>query len=381
MRIFAVTYTYNDAAFLNVLLGEMARWSVRPAVVLVVDDGSTPEYVFPAAVSAALRGVDPRLLRLPANQGPVEAKRAGMEAAIASGAEVILSLDADIRPHRAWLAQALPYLADPGVGLVGARFSPDLGQDALARYLRAFFSPLPCDEAVPYLGAGLWLLRRDTWLKLGGFAGFEGSSHEDVFFCRKLGAAGLRILAVNSKPVRETRALHRRAHLRRELAYLGGGIRKIAAKEGLAAALRPLTGQAATRLIRIIEQGDPAFLYLEIFKFAGLLAWLRKSALVADRESAVAAGELLKEVLESLWGYTNILAFLMQDLAALGFKPERDDAAQPPARASEAAFPLHFLGTEVPFTLLLKLESEGIGALNREDRETLFDTHYLSEMH
>ncbi len=376
MRIFAVTYTYNDAALLDALLGEMARWSVRPHALLVVDDASTPAYAFSSEVRSALAGLELNILRLATNAGPVGAKRAGMDAAAISGAEVILSLDADIRPHRDWLSRALPRLADPDVGLVGARFAPGPGEDSLSRYLRVFFTPPPSDEAIPFLGAGLWLLRRDTWLAVGGFGDFNEKSHEDLYFCLKLRAAKLRMLAVNSKPVRQARSLRRLDYLRRELAYLGPGFRKSAAGKGLAVALRPLIEQAAKRLDLIVKNGDADLLYLEIIKYAAFLARLQADS--SGGPNASFAQELLTGGFRSLQAYPNILALLRQDLSALGFAALLSEIFAYVAYSVFASSPLPFLGLEYPRDLLLKLELRGVRNINREDRELTFDKHYLS---
>ncbi len=376
MRIFAVTYTYNDAALLDALLAELARWSVRPHALLAVDDASASPYVFPSKAESALAGLELNVLRLAANAGPVGAKRAGMDAAAASGAEVILSLDADIRPQRDWLARALPYLADPGIGLVGARFAPGPGEDSLSRYLRAFFTPPPLDEETPFLGAGLWLIRRDTWLSVGGFGDFNEKTHEDLYFCLKLHAAKLRMLAVNSKPVCQARVLRRLDYLRRELAYLGPGFRKSAEDKGLAAALRPLVEQAAKRLDLIAENGDADFLYLEIIKYAAFLA--RLQAEPSGGQNAFLAKELLADGFRSLQAYPNIFALLRRDLSDLGFAALLPEISASAASDAFAARPVPFLGLEYPRKLLLKLELSGVRNLVQEDRKLAFDKHYLA---
>lgn len=372
MRIFAVTYTYNDATLVNALLGEIRRWTVRPDAVLVVDDGSATPYAPDAAAPAG--GPAPRILRLESNQGPGRAKRAGLAAAADGGADVILSLDADIRPHPDWLATALPRLADPGVGLVGAEFAHGLSADSLSRYLRAFFTPAAEDKAAPFLGAGLWLLRRDVWDNLGGFGDFDRTTHEDLYFCRKIAVAGLAMWSVNSKPVRQIRRLHRCAYVRREMAYLGLAIRKWAETHGLENALRPLAEQASARMGQILEQGAAEFLYLEIFRYTATLAWLGANAPApADRDTA--ARDLSAACLGGLAAYPNTLALLHGDLAAIGLPQTRSAITAIPLAASPLpeARRLH--------PLLLKLEWHGARALAREDRTVPFDTHYLSPPH
>ena len=369
MRIFAITYTYNDATLVNALLGEIRRWTVKPDVVLVVDDGSATPYAPDADAPAG--GPLPQILRLEPNQGPGRAKRAGLTAAAAAGAEVILSLDADIRPHPDWLATALPRLADPAVGLVGAEFAHGLSGDSLSRYLRTFFTPAPEDKTVPFLGAGLWLLRRDIWDGLDGFGDFEQITHEDLYLCRKIAAAGLTMWSVNSKPVRQIRRLHRCAYVRREMAYLGLAIRKWAETHGLENALRPLAEQASARMEQILEQGEAEFLYLEIFRYTATLAWLRANAPApADRNTT--ARDLLAACLGGLAAYPNTLALLCADLAAIGL-PQGLCRIIP---AALAAVP--WLEAERLHPLLLKLEMHGVREFAREEREMPFDGHYLA---
>ncbi len=395
MRIFAVTYTYNDAALVNALLGEMLRWPLKPSDVLVVDDGSAPPYAPQAGAGEGAGGFVPQVLRLAPNQGPARAKRAGLRAAAQSGAEVILSLDADIRPHPGWLSVALPYLARPGTGLVGAAFAHGLGGDSLSRYLRAFFVPAAEDKETPFLGAGLWLMRGDVWAALGGLDDFDQATHEDLYFCRKLTAAGLKMWAVNSRPVRQIRRLHRCAYFRREVAYLGRAISTRAQKRGLENALQPLEQQASARLRYILERGEAEFLYLEIFKYAAMLAWLRanpggrpvqdRADGGADDQNAsdqnapgqdafgqgAAAGDLLAACLGGLAAYPNTLALLYADLAAIGL-PQGSSRIIP---VSLAAAPWPAAGWLHP--LLLKLETHGVREFAREEREVPFDGHYL----
>ena len=387
MRIFAVTYTYNDAALVNALLGEILRWPLKPSDILVVDDGSTPPYVPEVRLQGGEGGLVPQILRLESNQGPARAKRAGLRVAAQSGAEVILSLDADIRPHPDWLSAALPYLTRSDTGLVGAAFAHGLGGDSLSRYLRVYFTPAAEDKETPFLGAGLWLLRGDVWKDLGGLEDFDQATHEDLYFCRKLTAAGLKMWGVNSKPVRQIRRLHRCAHVRREMAYLGLAIRKMAQSHGLKNALQPLAQQASARLRHILERGEAEFLYLEIFKYAAMLAWLRANPGGVAGQSMVGqdtadpgavgqgAAELLTNCLGGLAAYPSTLALLCADLAAIGLPQEASRIIPVPL----VAMPMSEAGRLHP--LLLKLEVYGVRELAREERDMPFDAHYLTPPH
>ena len=372
MHIFAVTYTYNDAALVDALLSDILRWPVKPSTILVVDDGSEPAYALPAKLRGAGNAGALQILRLAPNQGPARAKRAGINAAAASNAEVILSLDADIRPHPAWLPAALPYLADPDIGLVGAEFAHGLGGDTLSRYLRTFFTPNSGDAAATFLRAGLWLMRRDVWLDLDGFDNFAQPTHEDLYFCRKLNAAGLRMQAVNTKPVSQIRRLHRHAYMRREMAYLGFAIHKVAQRRGLKKALQPLAEQASARLSHILARNEAEFLYLEIFKYAALLAWLQKNSTTPALAREVEMQ--LTHCLSALIPYPNTAALLYEDLTAMGLPQERF------AAALDRPFPSPLPGGEDLHPLLLKLELCGIKNLSAEEQAVAFDTHYLSSL-
>lgn len=377
MRVCAVTYTHNDAELVDGLLPLLLRGPVGLERIVVVDDGSIPAYGFPENLLKGPGNVGLQLLRHERNQGPAAAKRSGLEAACASGADVILSLDADIRPHRQWLPRALPYLADPQLGLVGAEFEQGLGQDFLSGYLRELFPLERKDKAATFLGAGLWLMRAQVWRDLGGFGDFRQKSHEDLYFCRKLAASGLRLVAVNSLPVRQIRRLNRRAYARREIVYLGRAVLQTARKHSPSTALLPLEYLSGQRLEKIDRMDNEVFLYLEMFLYCSFLAWLAGAAGPGSAAAALAS-EKLTQYRAVLSGYPNISALLGQDLAALGFAPGLPDEAGIPGPSGLFPAPLNRIPAARLNSLLLKLEMHGVGALNQEDFKQVFSAHYLT---
>ncbi len=372
MRICAVTYTHNDTELAHGLLRLLLRQSVPINDLIVVDDGSEPAYAFPQDVMTLAGKSRLQIIRQPRNQGPVQAKRTGLDAAVASGAEVILSLDADIRPHKDWLAKALPWLTDRTIGLVGAEFAHGLAGDYLSQYFNDLFPKEQSDKQTPFLGAGLWLLRSHVWQDLGGFGDFNQRTHEDLYFCRKVSAAGLGMLSLNSKPVRQVRRLNRRDYARRDAAYLGRAVLKAAQKHGLDAALQPLERLSGLRLEKILALNNPVYLYLEIFLHSAFLAWLHEHAPGNSQEAALAEKKLRRQF-ALLQGYPNARSLLVQDLSAVGLKAV-DAFEQNPAVLGQ----IPRLEQPGLHQLLLKLEFCGIRSLNREDREMSFSAHYLA---
>ena len=175
MLLVMVTYTHNDAGLLNDLLGSMRRWSVKPAHVFIVDDASEQLYALPgelkedfggsAALSAQaenspkrgtpLPGLD--VLRPGERMGPAQAKSFGISLAFDAGADVVLSVDCDVRLPRHWLKEALHMTCQEKVGLVGSDLRHGLAGDALSDYLREFEATPHGIVETPFLEAGVWV--------------------------------------------------------------------------------------------------------------------------------------------------------------------------------------------------------------------------------
>lgn len=197
MGVSLVSYTYNDAHLALELLEQVRTWTIRPRETVLVDDGSRPP--FPPRPGVVL-------VAHAANRGAGVAKQAGISRCTQ---DAILSLDCDVRPPADWLEHALPLLDEPGVGLVGAPMHPAAGDSLSARYEQAFCGYYEQADAPGFLSGGIWLLRRATWLALGGFGGYEAKTYEDHHFCRRVREAGLTLRNYrHHSPVTLVRRMH-----------------------------------------------------------------------------------------------------------------------------------------------------------------------------
>ena len=105
---------YNCETFLDRALASVARQSLAPTEILVIDDCSTDGT---REVAAAAAMMDPRIrmIALPSNQGPSAARNAGIEAAQGSWIAVLDADDA-FAPDR--LARLVPFAVATGADLV-----------------------------------------------------------------------------------------------------------------------------------------------------------------------------------------------------------------------------------------------------------------------
>jgi glycosyltransferase involved in cell wall biosynthesis len=173
----------NDAIALAACLARLARQTVVPAEVVVVDNGSTDDT---AAVAAAW------------GARVVSEARIGIPAAAATGydcaeGEIIARLDADSRPDERWVERIASCMgADPSL-------------DALTGSGQFFDLPVPLRAPVSgaYLGSyyvlahlalghtALWgssmAVRRDTWLEVRSRVSCDPEVHDDLDLAFVLG--------------------------------------------------------------------------------------------------------------------------------------------------------------------------------------------------
>lgn len=88
--------TYDSSATVAEALASVAAQTVRPAEVIVVDDGSRDRTPDVARAAAAELGLSARIVELPSNGGPSAARNRGWDEATA---ELVAFLDADDRWH------------------------------------------------------------------------------------------------------------------------------------------------------------------------------------------------------------------------------------------------------------------------------------------
>ncbi|MET0523849.1 MAG: glycosyltransferase [Nocardioides sp.] len=109
-RTVAVVVTWNRSGLLARILRAIDAQTVRPDVVLVVDNASTddtPEVLERLGHELA---VAPTVLRLDRNTGGAGGFRAGLERALAEGADLLWLMDDDGQPPPECLASLLPYV-------------------------------------------------------------------------------------------------------------------------------------------------------------------------------------------------------------------------------------------------------------------------------
>jgi glycosyltransferase involved in cell wall biosynthesis len=359
-----VTYTYNDHHFVDDLLGYAQKFvapleEIVVVEIVVVDDASAVPYV-PAP--ALLSGPDIRVVVHDANAGPSQAKRTGLNAA--SG-DILFSLDADIRPHLGWLKNALPLLADPAAGIVGADCIPARKAGSLAAALHSAARVARGIAESRFIQGGCLLLRRAAWKTIGGLEDFPPGrrAFEDVHLSNKAAARGLRLLRDNRLPVYETRNLHRLSWCRRSAGYECEGIAAILRKYGSAEYMRGFGGELRNALAYFRASGDPVLVY------ALLLKIVRIYRVLADTGNPLPPdGEPLPCIRAVLAPYPALRELFREDVFALGENPDRD---APPL---SAFIPLmrEIVASGAPAAL----EKRWIAVYREEDRSLPFDSHY-----
>jgi glycosyltransferase involved in cell wall biosynthesis len=187
---------FNEEAILGKALASIGRSvpGFSEVAVLVIDDGSTDR----TSEIARAGGAD-RVVRLPAHRGLAAAFSAGLEEALAMGADVIVNFDADLQYDAADIpALVLPILAGRADLVVG-----DRGPGSLAHFS-------PGKRLLQRIGS--WAVRQASGLEIPDAAsGFRALSREAArrvnvfsrmtYTLETLIQAGSKDLRVSSVPV------------------------------------------------------------------------------------------------------------------------------------------------------------------------------------
>lgn len=261
LAVSLITYTYNDGRFVDGLLADLPRWTMRPDEIVIVDDGSEPPYAPAPGISPA---APPRLIRHAANMGIPATKHEGIGA---GRGDLLLAMDCDTRLHPSWLEWCLPHALRPEVGMVAGPVAYLSGEDLVSRYLRAFGDNhnLGADGPANFIPGNAFLLRREVWEAAGGMAGFTGEVCEDHFLCGRIRALGLLLWIEGRAAARQTRRITRQAMFRRFWSWCHLAVKRQAeaAPDVPAYIFAALAAPHAERVEDAIRMEEPLFLYLE----------------------------------------------------------------------------------------------------------------------
>lgn len=180
-EVTVVIPAYRSAHLVGRAVASMAEQTVRPARIIVVDDGSDDD----TAQAARAAGAE---VIVQANAGPGAARNTGIRAATTPW---IALLDADdiALPHR--IATQLQHFDDPGVAVI---CSGPVAQDGAVASEEITFEILWDRNIVPTSSV---LLRRDAWEAVGGFdERRELIGVEDYHLWLRLARAGWRLRAI-----------------------------------------------------------------------------------------------------------------------------------------------------------------------------------------
>lgn len=352
------TYTYNDHQF---ALGQIRNaLKLRPFVseIIVVDDCSEP----PLALDAEMRLQGVKLVTHTENRGPALAKRSALQMA---AREYILSVDCDMEFSRQWVLTALETLKDPAVGLVGARIVSRNYGDPLSRGMYYDSLHSPRQNPAQFAPGGLWLMRRQCFVDLGGFDDYPDRTHEDWFLSRKITAAGLKIVINEAFPATELRRFYRKTFVRRESAYLQESYRAIITRLEPSAVLAHIQRELADALAIAARYDCAMLVYVRLARI------LRALACVLDvYASAPLTQEFAAAIDQTFCRYANVAAALREDCDI----PASDGAARPAAIVDLVRFMADCLGDAV----LETLDTVTIPENNASESQRAADFHYLS---
>lgn len=178
MKVSIIIPARNEEGCLGALLESLAalQFPQEQVECIVVDHESTD------GTAELARNAGARVFQK--KGGTVSAAR-NFGASLAEG-EILAFLDADCTIAEDWLSRALPYLADPRVGVVGSYYVVPLDSASWVREaLHKQTQMRPKFSEGKWIPAGNMLIRREVFQKCGGFDE-SLTTCEDVDICARI---------------------------------------------------------------------------------------------------------------------------------------------------------------------------------------------------
>jgi len=310
-----VVPVHEDAAGAAELVRSLRPELGRGLRVVLVDDASR--------VPLTVTGPGVQVLRHDRCRGPAAARDTGTAAAVTGGAEVVVYLDADVRPCPGWLDPVLAHLDDPAVwavaprvvaarpgrcwvrGFETARSALDLGPDPARVRPRT---------RVPYVPSAALAVRLAVLPPAPGGGPFDERLRvaEDVDLCWRLDAAGG---LVRYEPSSRVAHRHREDALRmlRRRSFYGTGAAPLAARHGAAVAPAVFSPWSLLFALGVWSASPPGLLVTAgayawaVRRTAGPVGGTRTAARVVARGAAGAVRQLPSALLRPYWPLTAVV--------------------------------------------------------------------------
>ena len=186
-----VVPAYNAAGTIGETLAAILGQTLKPAEVIVVDDGSTDD----TARVARDAGGTVRVITQP-NAGPAAARNRGI---VAATSPVVAFTDSDCRPTETWLADLLTGFESDRVAGVGGHVK-GIGTNLISRYVdfTRILEPGLTDDGIVSLVTANACFRRSVLLEVGLFCErFRKPGGEEPELCERIRAAGYQFRAVD----------------------------------------------------------------------------------------------------------------------------------------------------------------------------------------
>ncbi len=185
MNLTVIVPVRNDAVRLARCLASLAADSLPPGTeVIVADNGSTDNSARVAEDAGA------RVLELPG----LKVSELRNSAAREANGDLLAFVDADHQLLGGWTGAAIDAMRDETVGAAGAKYLPPPGGTWVQQMYGVLRGRTAGSGDTDWLGSGNMVVRRRAFAKVGGFDG-SLEACEDVDLCRRLRAAGFRVIA------------------------------------------------------------------------------------------------------------------------------------------------------------------------------------------